>query len=82
MAECSLELIYRFAVERRKILEEPDILIKLLTALTLLPVASLPCIFVFVFVKAPSFEAREAHRYYNNRLCIFRARGGGLLDHP
>ena len=34
------------------------------------------------FVKATSFEAREAHRYKNNRLGIFRARGGGLLDHP
>ena len=31
---------------------------------------------------APSFEAREAHRYLKNRLGIFRARDGGLLDHP
>ena len=31
------------------------------------------------FDKAPSFEA---HRYLNNRLGIFCARGGGLLDHP
>ena len=36
----------------------------------------------FFFDKVPSFEAREAHRYLNNRLGIFRARGGGLLDHP
>ena len=34
------------------------------------------------FYKAPSFKAREAHWYLNNRLGIFRARGGGLLDHP
>ena len=34
------------------------------------------------FGKAPSFEAREAHRYLNNRLGIFRASGGGLLNHP
>ena len=34
------------------------------------------------FDKAPSFEAKEAHRYQNNRLGIFRARGGGSLDHP
>ena len=33
-------------------------------------------------LKAPSFEAREAHRYQNNRLGIFRIRSGGLLDHP
>ena len=25
------------------------------------------------FDKAPSFKARVAHRYLNNRLCIFRA---------
>ena len=31
------------------------------------------------FDKAPSFEAREAHRYLNNRLGIFRARGGGFV---
>ena len=35
----------------------------------------------FVVDKAPSFEAREAHKYLNNRLGIFRARAGGLLDH-
>ena len=35
-----------------------------------------------LFHKAPSFEAREAHRYLNKRLGIFCARGGGLLDHP
>ena len=29
------------------------------------------------FDKAPSFEASEAHRYLNNRLDIFHARGGG-----
>ena len=34
------------------------------------------------YYKAPSFEAREAHRYLNNRLGLFRAKGGGLLDHP
>ena len=34
------------------------------------------------FAKAPSFEAREAHWYYNNWLGILCARGGGLLDHP
>ena len=34
------------------------------------------------FHTAPSFEAKEAHRYLNNWLGIFRARGGGLLDHP
>ena len=28
------------------------------------------------FEKAPSFEAREVHRYKNNRLGIFRARDG------
>ena len=33
------------------------------------------------FEKVPSFEAREANRYLNNRLGIFRARGRGLLDH-
>ena len=32
--------------------------------------------FFAFFGKAPSFEAREAHRYLNNRLGIFRARGG------
>ena len=30
----------------------------------------------------PSFETGEAHRYLNNWLGIFRARGGDLLDHP
>ena len=34
----------------------------------------------FYLEKVPSFEAREAHRYWNNQLGIFRARG--LLDHP
>ena len=37
---------------------------------------------VSFFDKAPSFKAREAHRYLNILLGIFRARGGGLLDHP
>ena len=36
----------------------------------------------YFFDKAPSFEAREAHRCLNNWLGIFCARGGGLLDHP
>ena len=34
------------------------------------------------FYKAPSFEAREAHRYLKSRLGTFCARGGGLLDNP
>ena len=37
---------------------------------------------MYFFDMAPSFVAREAHRYLNNRLGIFLARGGGLLDHP
>ena len=37
--------------------------------------------YILFCVKAPSFEASEAHRYQNNRLGIFRARGGCLLDH-
>ena len=39
-------------------------------------------IWLHFFDKATSFEKREAHRYLNNRLGIFRDRGGGLLDHP
>ena len=35
-----------------------------------------------LFFVAPSFEAWETHRYLESRLGIFRARGGGLLDHP
>ena len=34
------------------------------------------------FDMAPSFEARETHRYLKNRLGIVRARDWGLLDHP
>ena len=34
------------------------------------------------FEKVPSLEVREVHRYLNNRPGIFRASGGGLLDHP
>ena len=37
---------------------------------------------ILFFDKAPSFEAKEARRYLNNRLGIFCVRGGGLLDHP
>ena len=34
------------------------------------------------FDTSPSYEAWETDRYLKNRLCIVRARGGGLLDHP
>ena len=34
------------------------------------------------FVKAPSFKAREAHRYLIKWLGIFSVRGGDLLDQP
>ena len=43
---------------------------------------TLPLLQGLFFDKAPFFEAREAHRYLNNRLGIFRARGRGLLNHP
>ena len=36
----------------------------------------------YFFDTAPSYEARETHRYLKNRLGIVRARGGGLWDHP
>ena len=38
--------------------------------------------FHFFLFAAPSFEAWETNRYLKNRLSIFHARGGGLLDHP
>ena len=37
---------------------------------------------IYFLTRCSLFEAREAHRYLNNRLGNFRARGGGLLDHP
>ena len=42
---------------------------------------NISCNLSVFFDKAPSFEVREAHRHLNNRLGIFRDRGGGLLDH-